>query len=210
MLATATKIALAGAALAALPLLWANTAPALLAAALLVLGVLALGYSATPLRLSWRGLGEVDVALTHSLGAMGWGLMVQGGSPLDAALWALALPLGLAILPAIILSGVPDRDADEAAGKRTLAVRWGCRGARRSAALSLVATNCALWATQSLPATFGALAGLWPWVALHSLLLLGLLYRPAAGHAPERIDGILVVALTLILWFVAFPLWRMA
>lgn len=39
--------------------------------------VLALGYTLPPLKLSWHGLGEADVALTHSLGVMLCGFVFQ-------------------------------------------------------------------------------------------------------------------------------------
>ena len=208
MLSRATVGAMACAMLIAVPLVTMSSSPVMLAALLLVLTILALGYSASPLCLSWRGFGELDVAATHSVGAIGWGLMIQGGHLLDPALWAFAVPLGLSILPAIILSGLPDREADGAVGKRTLAVRWGLQRARDAAALALLAANLGLWSCQG-HITFGATSGLWPWVAAHSLLLMGLLYRPAPKATQGRIDATLAVALALILWFVAVPLVRM-
>ena len=47
---------------------------------LAALGVLALGYTVPPLKLCWRGLGEIDVGLTHSLGVILCGYAFQGGA----------------------------------------------------------------------------------------------------------------------------------
>ena len=119
-------------ALALLSALWLLASAGAGAAILLLLGgiiALALGYTVPPLKLSYRGLGELDVGLTHSAGAILCGFVFQGGSWTAVEPWALSLPLFLAVLPGITLSGVPDHDADRAAGKRTLAVRAGIRGA---------------------------------------------------------------------------------
>jgi 4-hydroxybenzoate polyprenyltransferase len=50
----------------------------------------------------------------------------------------IGLPLFFAVLPAIILSGVPDFDADHASGKRSLAVCFGPRRATLIAELTTV------------------------------------------------------------------------
>ena len=44
------------------------------------LGVLAIGYTVPPLKLCWRGLGEIDVGVTHSLGVILCGYAFQGGT----------------------------------------------------------------------------------------------------------------------------------
>ncbi|MGH6916511.1 MAG: NAD(P)H-dependent oxidoreductase, partial [Geminicoccaceae bacterium] len=103
--------------------------PAASGVLLLAMAALALGYTVQPLALSHRGLGELDVGLTHATGAILCGFVLQGGALGDPAPWLLSLPLTLAVLPSIILAGVPDRDADRAIGKGTLAVRLGVRGA---------------------------------------------------------------------------------
>lgn len=110
-------------------------------------GLLALGlvgvflgwaYSAPPLALMCRGLGELAVGLA-------WALMVVGADYVQRGHFA-ALPvwasLGYGLLIANILVGnaFPDAASDALVGKRTLAVRWGWRGAARLyAVLALLA-----------------------------------------------------------------------
>ena len=99
---------------------------------LIVIGLagLAIGwaYSAPPLALASRGLGEAAVAA-------GWLLVVVGSDYVQRAAFALApLQAGLsyALLVAAILfiNEFPDRRGDAAAGKRTLVVRLGPDGAK--------------------------------------------------------------------------------
>lgn len=81
-------------------------------------------YTAPPLRLVHRGLGEICVAL-------GFGpIMVLGTYFVVAqrlsweALYASA-PVALLIMLVLYVNQVPDRPADEKAGKRTIVVRLG-------------------------------------------------------------------------------------
>jgi 1,4-dihydroxy-2-naphthoate octaprenyltransferase len=93
------------------------------------LPTLGLGYTAPPLRLCWRVLGEIDVAFTHSALVIVFGYVLGGGADGAARPWLISIPLFCAVFAAITLSGLPDVDADHAAGKRTLAVRLGQRRA---------------------------------------------------------------------------------
>ncbi|MGV3503471.1 MAG: NAD(P)H-dependent oxidoreductase [Adhaeribacter sp.] len=171
-----------------------------------LLYVLALGYTVPPLRLSYRSLGELDVALTHSFGVIVCGYVFQGGPLADALPWLLGLPLFLAILPSIILSGIPDYEADLAAGKKTLAVRLAPRGAAHLAlACTWLAAGCVL-----LFQVFGVLPGLlghlaWPALA-HAGVLSWLLWQYLhQASLPRRIDGLMVAALTYLIWFALVP-----
>jgi 1,4-dihydroxy-2-naphthoate polyprenyltransferase len=80
-------------------------------------------YTAPPLRLVHRGVGEIAVAL-------GFGpIMLLGAFFVQAQRFtfeAVYLSLPVAILIALILyvNEIPDRAGDAAAGKRTLPVRW--------------------------------------------------------------------------------------
>lgn len=112
----------------------------------------------------------------------------------------------MAVLPSILLAGIPDQEADKAAGKKTLAVRLGKPGV---ALLALVftwlaaAVVLAYLLLQVLPHIFGYLT----WVVLpHALLLHVLIGRYRRQLAPgSRIDLLLVAALTYIIWFALFP-----
>jgi 1,4-dihydroxy-2-naphthoate polyprenyltransferase len=175
-------------------------APPTVLVVLVPLAVLALGYTVPPLRLSHRGLGELDVAVTHGPGVVLLGHVAQGGALLDPLPWLLGLVIGAAVLPAIVLSGIPDHGADAAAGKRTLVVRLGTHGATRLA-LGLTGLS-AIGALLLMP-----LAPVLALLALpHAVLLGWLLARYLREGAPERrIDGLMAAALLYIGWFVIVP-----
>jgi len=172
--------------------------------------LLAMGYTVPPLKLSHRGLGELVVALTHSIGVILPGYLLQGGDWHDPLPWLLGLPLGLAVLPATILSGVPDYDADAAAGKNTLVVKLGIRGALIAATLLPILAVAAALFCRELDGMADA-HGYWIYLAVpHAAWLswrLGkyLRQRTLTG----RIDGLMALALTSILWFGAIPLIRL-
>jgi 1,4-dihydroxy-2-naphthoate polyprenyltransferase len=203
----AIAVALGLALLCAGGVLASTAEPAAGGGLLLAMATLALGYTVPPLALSHRGLGELDVGLTHATGAILCGFVFQGGALADPAPWLLSVPLALAVLPSIILAGVPDRDADRAIGKGTLAVRLGVRGALALAgSFTVLASAAALILIWTTPIG-GLLAGIEYLAPLHAMLLLILLARQAP-HADDlaRIDGLMVASLTYMLWFVAVPL----
>lgn len=185
--------------------------PAAVIAVLAALAVLAIGYTAPPLMLSYRGLGELDVAVTHSILVMLCGVVFLGGDWRDPLPWLLSLPLLLGILPSITLSGIPDLEADAGVGKRTLAVRLGRRGALWVAlAGTLLAAACAL-AWQALGLAAGAFSGI-AWVVVpHGAWLAWLLAWHLRDDRPAgRIDGLMGAALGYVLWFGLWPLFRLA
>jgi 1,4-dihydroxy-2-naphthoate octaprenyltransferase len=145
--------------------------------------VLAWCYSAPPLRLHSRGVGELTSALLVT------GLVPLLGYYLQAGQLAL-LPF-LAIFPLCCLQfcmllsvEFPDVESDRDAGKRNLVVRLGAKRASRLYASIL------LIAYLSLPLL--VFAGLPPLaalsIALMSPLALSLLYRLRRGdyHSPDR------------------------
>jgi 1,4-dihydroxy-2-naphthoate octaprenyltransferase len=175
----------------------------------LVFFIVTLGYTVPPLKLSYRGLGELDVAFTHSIAVILAGYLFMGGSLSAPLPWLLSIPLFLAILPSIILAGVPDYEADKAASKKTLAVRLGRRGAAKlAAAITLLAAIAGVvWKeAEVVPGAFGnAIYG----AVLHAVLLLVLLYKYIKrSDLSGRIDVLMITSLTYLLWFVLIPLFR--
>jgi 1,4-dihydroxy-2-naphthoate polyprenyltransferase len=177
---------------------------------LALLAFLAIGYTVPPMKLSYRGLGEIDVAVTHSLGVILCGFLFLGGRWQDPLPWLLSLPLLLAILPSITLSGIPDLEADATAGKRTLAVRLGQRNTLwlATAFTALAAAAAVLWDLLGL--ADGAYAGIAYLAVPHAIWLAWLLYRRIESSVPPgRIDGLMAASLTFVLWFGIVPVLRL-
>jgi 1,4-dihydroxy-2-naphthoate octaprenyltransferase len=177
------------------------------AAAIALVGlILGLGYTAPPIKASYRGLGELDVALTHSVVAIIAGYVLQGGSVIDPSPWLLALPLFFAVLPSITLAGFPDRLADTQAGKRTLVVRLGVKGAAAFAiAATLTAAILPLVLDQIGPLAdiFGAA----PFIMIpHALLLAALILRQSHQPTCRPINLLLAISLAYMIWPALFPL----
>ncbi|WP_306055165.1 NAD(P)H-dependent oxidoreductase [Natronococcus wangiae] len=180
--------------------------PAAMAGIMGALAVLALGYTIPPLKLVYRTLGELDVAVTHSVGVLLCGFVFLGGAWHDPLPWLLGLPFLLSVLPSITLAGVPDAAADRLADKETVAVRFGIGGAATVAAATalLAALTGALW--QALDVVPGYSPLIYLGIA-HALGLVWLLRRrlePRTG--PQRIDGLMMASLSYIAWFGVVPL----
>ena len=126
--------------------------------------VLAWTYHAPPLRLSYRGLGELAVGLCYGpLLVAGTHLVLRRELAWPPVL--AALPLGLLIAAFLWINELPDATADAASGKRTLVVRLGRRRAARAFALLLAAAFLLLAALVAagrlpVPALLGLLAAL--------------------------------------------------
>jgi 1,4-dihydroxy-2-naphthoate polyprenyltransferase len=111
----------AGAAAIGLVLVWATGSATLLGIGLAGIA-LGLAYTAPPVKLVYRGLGEIAVAIGFGPIMLLGAYVVQTGS----VSWEAAVAsVPVAILTALILyvNEIPDRVGDAAAGKRTLPVR---------------------------------------------------------------------------------------
>ncbi len=101
-------------------------------AGLLGLGLLGLllgwGYSAPPLKLNSRGLGELAVVTGFGLLPVGAGLVQTG--QLSPQLLLVSLPVGLLSADLLYINQFPDRRADILAGKLNLVARLEPRIAR--------------------------------------------------------------------------------
>jgi len=169
--------------------------------------LMGLGYTVPPLKFCHRGLGELVVGITHSPYVILCGFVFQTGSWTEPVPWLSSIPLFFAVLAAITLSGIPDHQADKAVSKKTLSVLLG----QRAAAL-----------LSGLFATIAAITGIAMWRLSFQHDKLGLLMLVAVGHGiilviavlrlskiagnAGRIDRVMQLALSYIIWFGAVPL----
>ncbi len=100
---------------------------------ILVIGVLsvlcALAYTGGPYPLAYHGLGDLFVFLFFGLAAVGGTYWVQALEFSGDVLLAGA-GVGFLSTAVLVVNNVRDRETDEVAGKRTLAVRLGVTGSR--------------------------------------------------------------------------------
>lgn len=137
-------------------------------------GVLLLwAYSAPPLVLMGRGLGELVIAVVWSLVVIGADT-VQRGAPFVVPA-VTSVSFGLLAANILLVNGFPDAAADASVGKRTLVVLLGPRGAALAYLLigllahawlgvgvwRLYQPEPALWGLLSLPLTLAAGALIW-------------------------------------------------
>jgi len=166
-----------------------------------------LGYTLPPLKFCHKGMGELVVGITHSPYVILFGYVFQNGSWTDSTPWLSSIPLFFAVLCAITLAGIPDYKADEAVSKKTLSVLLGRRRAALLsglfATLALI-TGIALWRLALAHETLGLLM---LFTIPHCFVLIIIIFRlvKSAGHV-GRIDGVMKLALSYILWFGAVPL----
>jgi 1,4-dihydroxy-2-naphthoate octaprenyltransferase len=94
--------------------------------ALLLLGLLALAvgwaYTAPPLRLAYRPLGEAASGLPMGLGIV-WGTAAAQTASVPYSVWWAAAPLALLTAGILHANNARDRSHDVTVGKRTLATR---------------------------------------------------------------------------------------
>jgi 1,4-dihydroxy-2-naphthoate octaprenyltransferase len=116
----------------------------------------ALFYHAPPLKLSYRGLGELAVFGCYGpLIACGT-YLVQRGS-VSAPVVLLSLPLGVLVAAFLWINEFPDYRADRGAGKRTLVVRLG----RPRASRVFAGMVAGAFATLAVLPLAGVPAGAW-------------------------------------------------
>jgi 1,4-dihydroxy-2-naphthoate octaprenyltransferase len=171
------------------------------------LGVLAVAavallwaYSYPPLRLSYRGGGEV----LQMLGVAGvlplYGYLAQGGALADFP-WALTGMLLPTHLACSIATALPDEPSDRDSGKHTLPVRVG--GER--AAWVIVALNGLTWALAPLGLASVGLAMGAPLLVPVAAALAVVGVRPAPPGS-RRIQVRVAAAVTATLAMVVWPL----
>ena len=158
-------------------------------AMLAVIAVFGWQYSVGPLKLAWRGWGELDNAALGGLALPVYGGTVVGG---DAGFVALvSIPFFLVVLLNLFATQWPDREADAEVGKRTLAVRWPASLLRKCYVAIALGAGVALLvlSVTVLPRV----------VALASLLVAPLLVWGAYGYTKRHVPWPTVSAMVGLL-----------
>jgi 1,4-dihydroxy-2-naphthoate octaprenyltransferase len=88
----------------------------------------AIAYTGGPYPLGYHGLGEIFVLVFFGFVAVAGTAFVQVGRVPELAFWA-AVPVGALATAILVVNNLRDIPTDAPAGKRTLAVRFGERGA---------------------------------------------------------------------------------
>ncbi|WP_168185931.1 prenyltransferase [Magnetospirillum sp. ME-1] len=154
----------------------------------LVGAALALAYSLPPFSLASRGLGEAAVALAFGLPVAACFRLQSGTIGLEAVLCSAIVGAWTAAI--LIVNEVPDLAADEQAGKRTLVVRLGHKGAP-SLYLSVQAVASALMLA------LGWLSQLPPWAVAPPLLAMLAALAAAPLMAGGRTGQLAAIRITL-------------
>lgn len=178
---------LAGLALAVGCLLHGFAVPAI--GVLLIGGAFGWQYSLPPLALAWHGVGEVDNAALGGLVLPAYGFAVAAGDVTVDALLA-TLPFATVVFLNLLDTTWPDREADAAVGKDTLATRWPTGRLRALYAVGAAAAVGSL----------GLLAGwaLPPLVAASGLVVVPLLVWGAVRYTRTRSPFPTVAAMVLL------------
>jgi len=144
------------------------------------------GYTAFPLTLGYRGLGEILVGLNFGPLSVLGSAYVQTGRVDWGTLWA-GIPVGCLIAAVLLVNEIPDLEADASVSKKTWVVRYG---EKTSVGLTLLlfgsafATGLAGVASGALPLTcLLILLSLIPAIQAAAVLLRNLKGRPYSFRA---------------------------
>lgn len=89
---------------------------------LLAIGIIfGISYTTPPLKLSYKGLGELDVAFIHGFYVIICGYVFQKGILDTNIIWIITMPIFFSSLAGVSLAGIPDIDSDRLVSKKTLA-----------------------------------------------------------------------------------------
>ena len=117
---------------------------------ILTLGLIGLGggyfYTANPIRLGYRGAGEVVIGLLCGLGPVYGAYFLQTRS-IDLVPLGPAVIISLLVFLVILINEFPDADADAAVNKKTLVVLLGANTAAQIYRTVLILTYVAAIAT---------------------------------------------------------------
>lgn len=169
--------------------------------ALLLLLVGAFGgwmYSLPPLKLAWRGWGEVDNALLGGMVLPLYGYTVQT-ERIDGWVMVACLPFTLLVFINLLATTWADREADALAGKYTLAT-W-LRVVSLRLIYSIAALLCFMLLILLSDQTFPQSVAIGSFVALPLVVWGGLRYTRIHSPHPTVFAMIAFLLAQMLLWF---------
>lgn len=134
--------------------------------------IVGVAYTAPPLKLVYRGLGEITVALGFGPIMLLGAYVVQTGQ-LAPEPFVLSLVPGILIALILYVNEIPDRRSDAEAGKRTLPVRLAPDTVRTGYLVAALAAFAIV--------VGGVVGGLFPWPALLALAAVPIALRVHQG-----------------------------
>lgn len=87
--------------------------------------IFGISYTTPPLKFSYRGLGEIDVAFIHGFYVIICGYVFQKGILDINTIWIIAMPIFFSSLAGVSLGGIPDLESDRLISKKSIAVKIG-------------------------------------------------------------------------------------
>lgn len=128
----------------------------------------AIAYTGGPFPLGYYGLGDLFVFVFFGLAAVAGTYFIQAGT-VSIAAWWMSVPVGLIITAILVVNNLRDIENDRKAGKHTLAVRLGERGAQIE--------YCVCMAIAFLVVPVAARSGIVSWWTVLTWLSLPLGYK---------------------------------
>lgn len=151
---------------------------------------LAWAYSAPPLALMTRGLGELTVAVTWGLIVIGADYSLRGEFFVIPAV--LAVSYALLVANILIICACPDAVADAQVGKNTLAARWGLP--TTAWIYAAVMALAYLWLILQVALVIAPPRGIWGLVALPFSVYANVLFFKNAQQ-PQQLKRAIVVTI---------------
>ena len=158
--------------------------------------LLGIFYTAFPISLSYRGLGELAVFVGFGPLGVYSAYYIQLGSINSPLLLPVSVPIALLISMVLFMNEFQDCEADEKAGKRTLVVSFGKKRSVRIYMIGMILSYLSL--------LLGILFSIFPITALLPLLTIPLLAKAlsiASKHYEAIIELLPANGLTILIHF---------
>lgn len=156
-------------------------------------------YSLSPLKINYRGGGEFLVMFMYSFFCLFFGFITQVGHGFDVNILYLSIPIALAIFLTILITEIPDQEADRHIGKKTLPAILG-----KEASINLFLVGLqALYISVLVLYLFGTIKKNILWGLFLSLplgLYLSLICLSKKKILPKHISILCAAAIILNVW----------